>query len=297
MHDSAGGTAPVTIRPGGAVLVVGGGTMGAGIAQVLLQAGQQVTVCEPTAEAAGSARARVARGLERAGATDALDRLQVVVGIPQGVDVALVVEAVPENEGLKRDVLGAVEAQVPPGALIATNTSSMSVGGLAGALSAPQRFIGMHFFNPVPRSALVEIVVGPDTAMATVEAARAWVRAIGKEEIVVKDSPGFATSRLGLAVGLEAIRMLEEGVASAEDIDRGMVLGYRFPIGPLALGDLVGLDVRLAVAEYLADTLGERFRPPQLLRDMVARGELGKKAGKGFFVYDERDGRQGGWRQ
>jgi 3-hydroxybutyryl-CoA dehydrogenase len=143
----------------------------------------------------------------------------------------------------------------------------------------------MHFFNPVPRSLLVEIVTGPATAPPAVERAREWVHLLGKEEIVVRDSPGFATSRLGVAIGLEAIRMLEEGVASAEDIDRGMVLGYRFPMGPLRLTDLVGLDVRLAIAEHLERTLGARFAPPRLLRDKVAAGELGRKAGRGFFTW------------
>lgn len=267
------------------VLVVGGGTMGAGIVQTLLRAGCRVTVSEVDESAAASAGTRLERGLDRAGQADAMERLDLVVGLPRHLDVDLAIETVPEDEGLKHRVLAAIETCVGETALVASNTSSISIGGLANGLRRPERFVGMHFFNPVPRSSLVEIVTGPATGPATVEATRDWVQALGKEEIVVRDSPGFATSRLGVAVGLEAIRMAEEGVATAEDIDKGMVLGYRFPIGPLRLTDLVGLDVRLAIADYLASKLGDRFDPPQLLRDKVAAGELGKKTGKGFFVW------------
>jgi len=270
------------------VLVVGGGTMGAGIAQVLLDAGERVLVCETDAARAAAVAQRVALGLARAEADPgALDLLEVSTSVPD-CDAALCVEAVFEDEALKRSVLRAIETHVPPDALVASNTSSLSIGALARDLRHPGRFCGMHFFNPVPRSTLVELVTGPATAPETVEAARAWVRRLGKEEIVVADAPGFATSRLGVAIGLEAIRMLEEGVASADDIDRGMVLGYRFPMGPLRLTDLVGLDVRLAIAEHLAATLGPRFEPPQLLRDKVAAGELGRKTGKGFFDWDRQ---------
>ncbi|HTX63494.1 MAG TPA: 3-hydroxyacyl-CoA dehydrogenase family protein, partial [Acidimicrobiales bacterium] len=266
----------------------GGGTMGAGIAEVFLRAGRRVVLCETTEEAAEAARARVVGGLRGtepagdAGAPAAL--LQVVVGIPdQPAEVAI--EAVFENSALKRSVLAEVEARVPDDALLASNTSSLSIGDLARSLTRPERFLGMHFFNPVPRSSLVELVTGPATAPQAVERARQLVRLLDKEEIVVRDSPGFATSRLGVAIGLEAVRMLEEGVASAEDIDRGMVLGYRFPMGPLRLTDLVGLDVRLAIAEHLERQLGERFAPPRLLREKVAAGELGKKTGQGFFTW------------
>lgn len=269
------------------VLVVGGGTMGAGIAQVLLQATERVVLCEAGASAAEEARDRVTRGLARADAAPgALELLEVASSITD-CDAALAIEAVPEHEALKRQVLADIEAHVPKGALLASNTSSLSIGALGRDLSHPERFLGMHFFNPVPRSALVELVTGPQTSPDTVAAARAWVRKLGKEEIVVTDAPGFATSRLGVAIGLEAIRMLEEGVASAADIDRGMVLGYRFPMGPLRLTDLVGLDVRLAIAEHLAATLGPRFEPPRLLREKVAAGELGRKTGKGFFDWEQ----------
>ncbi|MGH9073165.1 MAG: 3-hydroxyacyl-CoA dehydrogenase family protein, partial [Acidimicrobiales bacterium] len=196
---------------------------------------------------------------------------------------ALVVEAVFEDPGLKQSVLRAVAEAASPDAVLATNTSSISVDRLARSLPGPERFLGMHFFNPVPVSDLVELVRGAATAEGVVAAARGWVEALGKTPITVKDRPGFASSRLGVLLGLEAVRMLEEGVASAEDIDAAMVLGYRHPMGPLRTTDLVGLDVRLGIAEYLTGALGERFRPPRLLVDKVARGELGRKSGRGFF--------------
>ena len=284
MEEAQGGRGADAV-PAGSVLVVGGGTMGAGIAQSLVQAGVAVRLSEVSEEAAAAARARVEQGLARADASGALDRLEGVTGIEEVPAAALAIEAVPEDARLKRDVLARIEGVIPAGALLATNTSSLSVTEMSSALRDPSRFVGMHFFNPVPRSALVELVTTAATSDATVSTARSWVQALGKQEIVVRDSPGFATSRLGLVIGLEAIRMVEEGVASAEDIDQGMVLGYRFPMGPLRLTDLVGLDVRLAIAEHLAATLGDRFEPPQLLREMVARGELGKKTGKGFFEW------------
>lgn len=279
------------------VVVIGGGTMGAGIAQSLLEVGAAVTLVESSPEYAERALERVRDGLARrhrkaddpaAAVAEALSRCAVTVGLPAAEPV-LVIEAVPEDEALKGRVLADAEAAFP-GAVIATNTSSLSIDGMAKSLNRPERFVGMHFFNPVPLSQLVEIVVGSSTAPETAAVAREWTERLGKTAITVKDSPGFATSRLGVAIGLEAIRMVEEGVASVTDIDRGMVLGYRYPIGPLELGDLVGLDVRLAIADYLASTLGERFTPPQLMRDMVARGETGKKAGKGFYDWDTATG-------
>ena len=268
--------------------------MGAGIAQVLVQAGHEVRLSEAGEEAARGARDRVRRGLERAGHPELLAHVEVVAGslapaAASGFDAELAVEAVPEDVSLKHEVLARIEGVVPATALIASNTSSLSIDELAGALDAPSRFLGLHFFNPVPRSALVEIVTGSATSPDALQRARDWVLDLDKEPIVVRDSPGFATSRLGLAIGLEAMRMVEEGVASAADIDRGMVLGYRFPMGPLRLTDLVGLDVRLAIAEHLASTLGDRFEPPKLLRDKVAAGELGKKSGRGFFTWDAGD--------
>ncbi|WP_433602769.1 3-hydroxyacyl-CoA dehydrogenase family protein [Nocardia sp. CA-135953] len=276
------------------VALVGGGRMGAGIAQVFATLGSVVVIAE-----AGDRRAafdRVATGLRRAGERGKLGNLDVedilarvtTVGAPTDLpsDFDLVVEAVPEDPALKADVLAAVDKTVDSQAVIASNTSSLSITELGAVLADPGRFLGMHFFNPVPASALVEIVRAPATADTVVTRAQGWVAALGKAEVVVNDSPGFATSRLGVCLGLEAIRMVEEGVADADAIDRAMELGYRHPMGPLRSTDLVGLDVRLAIAEHLAATLGPRFEPPKLLRDKVARGELGRKSGQGFFTWN-----------
>nr|WP_307845286.1 3-hydroxyacyl-CoA dehydrogenase family protein [Planomonospora sp. ID67723] len=282
------------------VAVIGGGRMGAGIAQVFLATGAHVTVAEAGERASAAARERIARGLrvaeEKGGlarkdgpgdggspAEEALARL-VTGPVPAGAD--LVVEAVPEDAALKVRVLAEAEKAAGPHAVLATNTSSLSVGELAAGLERPERFLGLHFFNPVPVQELVEIVTAPATSAETLARAKEWVAGLGKTGVVIRDSPGFATSRLGVLVGLEAIRMVEEGVASAEDIDRAMVLGYRYPMGPLRLGDLVGLDVRLAIAEYLCERLGPRFEPPELLRRKVAAGELGRKTGRGFYDWD-----------
>ncbi|MBB4911128.1 3-hydroxyacyl-CoA dehydrogenase family protein [Actinophytocola algeriensis] len=265
--------------------VVGGGTMGAGIAHVLLAAGDRVTVAEAGEERAAAAREAVARSLRKAeergkldGTADELlanlDVVPAIADLPRGAE--LVVEAVPENVPLKKQVLADIR-EACPDALLASNTSSLSVRQLGDDV------IGMHFFNPVPVQALLELVVHDGLSADQVRAARAWGESLGKSVIEVRDSPGFATSRLGVVVGLEAIRMLEEGVASAADIDTGMRLGYGWPMGPLRLTDLVGLDVRLSIAEHLTRELGPRFTPPDLLRNMVARGELGRKTGRGFF--------------
>jgi 3-hydroxybutyryl-CoA dehydrogenase len=274
--------------------VIGGGTMGAGIAHVLLAAGVAVTVAEESASRATVARDAVRDSLGGAvrrgkladdDANAAMARLSTVESVASlPAQAELVVEAVPERLDLKRTVLAAA-ASACPSAVLASNTSSLSIGSLAAAVPEPARVIGMHFFNPVPAQELVELVVHDGTADEALATCRAVVDALGKTAIVVRDSPGFATSRLGVAVGLEAIRMLEEGVASAEDIDTGMRLGYRWPMGPLRLTDVVGLDVRLAIAEHLEATLGPRFSPPRLLRDKVARGELGRKSGKGFYEW------------
>ncbi|WP_019546436.1 3-hydroxyacyl-CoA dehydrogenase family protein [Streptomyces sulphureus] len=275
--------------------VIGGGRMGAGIAQSFAAAGSSVTVVESSPEAAAAAQARMAESLLRAAdrgklaepAEAVLARIGTaadVSGLPGGAD--LVVEAVPEDAALKAQVLSGAERVLGAETVLATNTSSLSVSELASALEAPARFLGMHFFNPVPASALVEVIVAPTTARATVDAALGWVGALGKTDVVVRDSPGFASSRLGLTLGLEAIRMVEEGVAEPEAIDNAMALGYRHPMGPLRLTDLVGLDVRLAIAEYLQGALGDRFAPPVLLREKVAAGELGRKSGRGFYTWE-----------
>jgi 3-hydroxybutyryl-CoA dehydrogenase len=281
--------------------VLGGGRMGAGIAHAFLLAGADVVVVERSADDADAARARIEKAIDASierGTTSRLTtsvtRSQLTAMLTVGdesrlfADRELVVEAVPEDRALKLEALSMVEQQVSAEAAIATNTSSISITALAAGLQLPERFIGLHFFNPVPASALVEIVVGEATSAGLVEAAQGWVTAIGKTPVTVQDAPGFASSRLGVALGLEAIRMLEDGVASAEDIDAAMVLGYKHPIGPLRLTDIVGLDVRLAIADYLRGELGPRFEPPSLLRTMVADGKLGRKAGQGFYTWDER---------
>jgi len=266
--------------------VYGGGRMGAGIAHAFLVAGADVTVIESNEAAADAARGRVEASLAKARerGIEARGSLDVSVDRAALVQAELVIEAVPELPALKVDVLAAIE-RAAPGAHVATNTSSLSIDELAAVLDHPQRFIGLHFFNPVPASDLVEVVVGSRTEPGLVEQAQAWVAALGKTAITVKDSPGFASSRLGVGLALEAMRMLDEGVASAEDIDTAMTLGYRHPVGPLRTTDIVGLDVRLAIAEYLERTLGPRFAPPQVLRDKVAAGDLGRKSGKGFYQW------------
>ncbi len=279
--------------PPASVVVVGGGTMGAGIAHLFAAVGSTVVVLEADQALADAAIGRVGASLAKAeekgklaSAAATLARISAVTEAADLPEAELYVEAVPEDAALKAAVLRTLAGVAGAGAVLATNTSSLSVADLAAAVERPERFCGMHFFNPVPASALVELVRHPVTTDEVLDRVRGWVAAVGKEAIVVRDSPGFATSRLGVAVGLEAIRMLEEGVASADDIDAGMRLGYRWPMGPLRLTDLVGLDVRLGIAEYLATTLGTRFDPPPLLRAMVARGHLGQKSGHGFYRWD-----------
>lgn len=271
--------------------VLGGGRMGAGIAHAFLASGAEVTVVERDARAAENARARVERDLARSLERGAIDgdpdawarNLTVSLDQADFATCQLVVEAVPEDFGLKVASLTSVESHLPETAWLATNTSSLSVDRLAEHVKRPERFCGLHFFNPVPASKLVEVVNGARTSEEMRALAVRWVTGIGKTPVVVNDAPGFASSRLGVALGLEAIRMVEEGVASPQDIDNAMVLGYKHPVGPLALTDIVGLDVRLGIAEYLTATLGPRFEPPQTLRDKVARGELGRKTGRGFY--------------
>ncbi len=274
--------------------VLGGGRMGAGIAHAFLLAGAEVVVVERDEDAADAAAERVrqtvARSLERGTVAGALDRYEAAFSTATDaaafVDADLVVEAVPEDRALKIEALARAERAMPAASVLASNTSSISIDDLAAHLERPERFLGLHFFNPVPASTLVEVVVGSVTSSEIVAAARGWIAAIDKTAIVVRDSPGFASSRLGVALGLEAIRMLEEGVASAADIDAAMTLGYRHPTGPLRTTDIVGLDVRLGIAEELAAHLGMRFEPPALLRRMVAEGRLGRKSGEGFYVWE-----------
>lgn len=271
--------------------VLGGGRMGAGIAHAFLATGANVKVVDINEDAVAAAKARVEKAIQGSidrGAEGTFEswanRLTLSTDVSEFAGFDLVVEAVPESMDLKTTAFSNI-AQAAPEAVIATNTSSLSVSELADTVA--NDVIGLHFFNPVPASKLVEVVVAKSTPNALVETAKGWVEDLGKTAVVVNDAPGFASSRLGVAIALEAIRMVEDGVASARDIDNAMVLGYKFPIGPLELTDIVGLDVRLGIAEYLESTLGERFAPPQLMRDMVSRGELGRKSGKGFYDYSD----------
>ncbi|HUP60320.1 MAG TPA: 3-hydroxyacyl-CoA dehydrogenase family protein [Thermoanaerobaculia bacterium] len=275
------------------ISILGSGTMGRGIAYLSALAGFDTVVFDIDAGALDAAKAAIdstlRKGVEKekiteTAASEAMARLQLVPDLEPAVNSAdLIIEAVPESFDLKKDLFAQADLFCGPETILATNTSSLSISKLAGTVERRDRFLGMHFFNPPHVMQLVEIVRGERTADATVDTVRNVAERMGKTPIVVRDSPGFATSRLGIAIGLEAMRMLEEGVASAEDIDRAMVLGYNHPMGPLRLSDLVGLDVRLSIAEYLASTLGPRFEPPHLLRDLVAQGKLGKKTGEGFY--------------
>jgi 3-hydroxybutyryl-CoA dehydrogenase len=266
--------------------------MGAGIAHAFLLAGCRVHIVERDAASARQARARVEADLERSAARgrtvpDA-DTLTAGTDPAAFAGAGLVVEAVPEDRALKLDALSRIEGVIDDAAVVASNTSSISIDALAASLRRPARFLGLHFFNPVPASALVEVVAGAQTARGVIERATQWVDAIGKTAVVVRDAPGFASSRLGVALGLEAIRMLEDGVASAHDIDTAMELGYRHPMGPLRTTDIVGLDVRLGIAEELERAYGARFAPPALLRRLVAEGHLGRKTGRGFYEWSDR---------
>lgn len=290
---TAGAHAPVIPARVG---VLGGGRMGAGIAHAFVLAGAEVTVVERDEEAADAASARLRgsleKSVERGSTRRSIAELDAAFATTTDgaafAGCALVVEAVPEDRALKTAALRRAEAEIGEDAALATNTSSIPIDDLAAGLSRPERFLGLHFFNPVPASALVEVVIGSATAAELVEDARAWVEALGKTAVVVRDAPGFASSRLGVALALEAIRMVEEGVASAADIDAAMELGYRHPTGPLRTTDLVGLDVRLGIAEELHAGLGDRFAAPELLRRMVAEGRLGRKSGAGFYEWSDQ---------
>ena len=277
------------------VLVVGAGVMGSGIAQVAARAGYRTELYDVAAGAAQRAQERIAESLGRAvekgrctpsERDDALSRLSVATDLDSSAAAAdLIIEAAPEDLQLKKDLFARLSRAARPEAILASNTSSLPITALASATRHLGRVVGLHFFNPVPAMKLLEIVQGERTDGMVVTVCRAVGARLGKEVVVVHDAPGFATSRLGIALAMEAIRMVEEGVASAEEIDRAIELGYGHPMGPLKLTDQVGLDVRLAIAEHLHSELGERFRPPQLLRRMVRAGKLGKKSGEGFYKY------------
>ena len=272
--------------------VYGGGRMGAGIAHAFLVSGAHVTVVESSTDSADAARERIETTLSRAvdrghlaaGIAPTLARLTVSTDAAQLSDCGLVVEAVPERADLKREVLTSIE-RAAPDAWAPPTPRACPWTPLPRRWHAPKGFVGLHFVNPVPASQLVEIVVGTRTAPDLVDLSRSWVADLGKTPIAVSDSLGFASSRLGVAIALEAMRMLEKGVASAEEIDTAMELGYKHPIGPLRTTDIVGLDVRLAIAEHLAREAGHRFAPPSILREKVAAGHLGRKSGQGFYTW------------
>jgi len=279
------------------IAVVGAGTMGRGIAHVAAMSGHRVALHDSFPGALEKARAQIeadlATGIQKGKLTDAdrtraLENLRLEANVGDAArDADLVVEAIIEDLDKKRTILAALDRFAPEGAVLATNTSSLPVGLIAASTRRPERVLGMHFFNPVHIMKLVEVVVHPGTADAARERVLETARTMGKTPIVVKDSPGFATSRLGVILGLEAMRMLEQGVASAEDIDRAMELGYNHPMGPLKLTDLVGLDVRLAIAEHLHRELkDDQYKPPEILKQKVKAGELGKKTKKGFYSWE-----------
>ncbi|HEY3125159.1 MAG TPA: 3-hydroxyacyl-CoA dehydrogenase family protein [Thermoanaerobaculia bacterium] len=278
------------------VLIVGGGTMGRGIAGLCALSGFDTAIFEQDREARGRLRDSIESSWRRAVARGKLPaervetaggRLRILERLEEESRAELAIEAVPESLALKERVFESLDRLCPPEAVLASNTSSLSIAELAGATRRPDRVVGIHFFNPVAAMPLVEIVSGPETSRETEEKAAAFARQLGKQIIRVADSPGFATSRLGLALGLEAMRMVEEGVASPGDLDRAMELGYGHRMGPLKTSDLVGLDVRLSIAETLASRLSEeRFRPPEILRKFVAGGRTGKKSGRGFFQWE-----------
>ncbi|HEU4884129.1 MAG TPA: 3-hydroxyacyl-CoA dehydrogenase family protein [Longimicrobium sp.] len=280
------------------VAVLGAGTMGNGIAQVCAMAGYTVALHDPqqgaVERALGTIRGNLDKGVERGKVTaeareSALGNLRDAADLhAAAADADLVIEAVPERMEIKTSLFAELDRITPAHAILATNTSSLSISRIAQATERAERVIGLHFFNPVHIMKLLEVVRGADTSQETVDAALEFARRIGKEPIVVTDTPGFASSRLGIVLGLEAMRMVEQGVATPQDIDKAMELGYNHPMGPLKLTDLVGLDVRLGIAEYLHGELGgNQYRPPELLRRMVGEGKLGKKSGQGFYDWTQ----------
>jgi len=278
------------------IAVIGAGTMGHGIAQVAAMAGMDVMLFDVGEDALMAGLDRIHgnldKGVAREKVTEAqrdqtLERIAGTTEIEIAVEGAdLVIEAVPEKLELKQSLFRSVAEHAPEGCVYGTNTSSLSVAKIASAVPDPSRVVGLHFFNPVHIMKLLEVITHDGTGEDVLERIKAFGAEIGKDCIYVRDFPGFATSRLGVALGMEAIRMLEQGVASAEDIDTAMVLGYRHPVGPLKLTDMVGLDVRMHIGEYLARELSNpAFEPPALMRQMVAEGKLGKKSGQGFYSW------------
>ena len=278
------------------VSTLGAGTMGQGIAHASALAGHKVTLRDIKSEyvEAGldTIRENLNEGVRRekvaqSEADEAFDRIEGHVDIEPAVsETDLVVEAVPEEIELKQETLETIEAVVPDDAMLATNTSSLSVTEIMSPLKRPQRGLGLHFFNPAYLMPLVEVVAGEQTVPSTINDAKTFVESLNKTPIEVQDSPGFASSRLGVALSAEAMRMVQEGIATPADIDAAMELGYSYPMGPIELGDVVGLDVRLDILEYLRQELGERFRPLQILKRKVRAGKLGKKSDEGFYQWE-----------
>ncbi|MBR41747.1 MAG: 3-hydroxybutyryl-CoA dehydrogenase [Acidiferrobacter sp.] len=280
------------------ITVLGAGQMGQGIAHISALAGFNTRLYDKdksTLEAAMAAvEQTLSKGVELGKITNAdrvrtLERLTPAMTVEHGVeDAGLVIEAIPEDINLKKDLFRQVADSVPEETVLASNTSSLSITEIASGIPSPDRVVGMHFFNPPHIIKLLEVIRGEKSASEIVDRVCEIGRQMDREVVLISDSPGFASSRLGVVLGLEAIRMLEQGVASAADIDAAMVHGYRHPIGPLRLTDLVGLDVRLAIAQYLHEKLGSsQFEPPKLLQEMVRDGLLGKKSGKGFYCWKE----------
>lgn len=275
--------------------VIGAGTMGNGIAQVCATAGLAVVLIDVSSEALTKCMNTLSANLDRLvkkeqlsadAKTTALSRIKTTTDYAELGNVEFVIEAATENKGLKTKILQSLVQVLPPHGIIATNTSSISITELASTTSRPERFIGVHFFNPVPIMGLVEIIRGLQTSHETQDAAESLVKTLGKTPIVVKNSAGFAVNRILCPMLNEAIFVLQEGVASAGEIDQGMKLGCSHPIGPLALADLIGLDTLLAIMEVLYANFGDtKYRPAPLLKEMVAAGYLGRKSGKGFFSY------------
>jgi 3-hydroxybutyryl-CoA dehydrogenase len=280
------------------IAVIGAGTMGHGIAQVAAQAGFDVVLEDVSEDFVSRGLARIQdnlkKGVERGKVTEddmrsAISRIRISTDVEEAVSAAdLVIEAVVEKLDAKRELFSQLDSACKPEAILATNTSSLSIASISAATDRSDRVIGMHFFNPVHIMKLIEVVIVSETSEETLAAALDVAARMGKEAITVKDAPGFATSRLGVALGLEAMRMLEQGIASADDIDKAMALGYNHPMGPLKLTDLVGLDIRLSIAEYLFEKLAsEVFRPPNILKRKVGEGKLGKKTGEGFYKWND----------
>ncbi|MFB6254185.1 MAG: 3-hydroxyacyl-CoA dehydrogenase family protein [Halobacteriaceae archaeon] len=279
------------------IAVLGAGTMGHGITQVSAMAGHTVWMRDIEAGIVDSGLQEIETNLEEGMNRDkltptekesTLDRITGTTDLQEAVsDADLVIEAVPEDIDLKKEIFDDVESHVGPDTIIATNTSSLPVTDIASVLSNPHRAIGLHFFNPVHIMELVEIVIAEQTGDETIQFANDFIEDINKTGIEITDTPGFASSRLGVALGVEAMRMVQEGVGTPQDIDTAMELGYNHPMGPLEVGDIVGLDVRLDILTHLREELGERFKPPHILRRKVQAGKHGRKSGEGFYIWED----------